>query len=79
HLSAAQRVRQLWSRYQQSRDLIAVGAYAAGSDPETDAAIRHLPAIRSFLRQGLDDAVPHGSSVEQLEALAQRSRAEARS
>src|SRR5581483_1638891 len=35
----ARRFKQLYSRYQRSRDLIAVGAYAAGSDPLLDEAI----------------------------------------
>ncbi|MGC3555728.1 flagellum-specific ATP synthase FliI, partial [Pseudomonas aeruginosa] len=38
HLRDAQRFKQLWTRYQQSRDLISVRAYVAGADPETDLA-----------------------------------------
>ncbi|HET7223003.1 MAG TPA: FliI/YscN family ATPase, partial [Rhodanobacteraceae bacterium] len=33
HQQAARRLKQLYSRYQRSRDLISVGAYVAGSDP----------------------------------------------
>lgn len=71
HLQAAQRLRHLYSRYQQSRDLISVGAYVPGSDPETDAAIERLPAIREFLRQGLRESVDLATSVAQLEAVIQ--------
>src|SRR5690606_5592071 len=39
HLRQAQKCKQLWSRLSQSRDLISVGAYVAGGDPETDQAI----------------------------------------
>lgn len=66
HLKAAQRLKQLYSRYQQSRDLIAVGAYSPGSDPETDEAIRRLPEIRRFLQQSMNEAVGFPNSVEQL-------------
>lgn len=69
HLQAAQRLRQLYSRYQQSRDLINVGAYVPGSDPETDQAIEKLPAIRHFLQQGLKDAVNFETSVAQLKVV----------
>lgn len=69
HLRAAQRLRQLYSRYQQSRDLINVGAYVAGSDPETDQAIARLPAIRQFLQQGLADAVNFETSAAQLNTV----------
>ena len=69
HLRSAQRLRHLYSRYQQSRDLISVGAYVAGSDPETDAAIERLPAIRGFLQQGLTESVNVETSVAQLQAV----------
>ena len=69
HLKLMQRLKQLYSRYQQSRDLIAVGAYVAGADPDTDEAIRMLPHIRKFLRQGLNDSVSFAESVRQLQQL----------
>ena len=56
HLRQAQQLKQLYARYQQSRDLISVGAYAAGSDPLTDKAIAAMPAIQGFLRQGLQES-----------------------
>lgn len=55
HMRQAQRFKQLWSRYQQSRDLISVGAYVPGGDPDTDMAIARQPAMVSYLRQGLHD------------------------
>jgi flagellum-specific ATP synthase len=61
HLRDAQRFKRLWSRYQQSRDLISVGAYVPGGDPETDLAIAKQQQMSHYLRQGLDD------SEEQLE------------
>lgn len=69
HLQAALQVKQWYARYQQSRDLIAVGAYVEGSDPETDEALRRLPAIRHFLQQGIDEAVSLQDSLDQLQAL----------
>jgi flagellum-specific ATP synthase len=44
--------------HKQNEDLITVGAYQRGSDPRVDDAIEHVPAIESFLRQGLDEHVP---------------------
>ena len=71
HLANAQRLKQLYSRYQQSRDLISVGAYVPGSDPDTDAAIERLPAIRRFLHQGLEEAINMAASIQQLEMVVQ--------
>jgi flagellum-specific ATP synthase len=69
HFARAQRFKQVYSRYQQARDLISVGAYVKGSDPETDFAIRYIDAMRDFLRQDLNEASPFDQSVEQLLAL----------
>ena len=69
HLRSAQRLRHLYSRYQQSRDLISVGAYVTGSDPETDAAIERLPAIRQFLQQDLRESVNVATSIAQLQSV----------
>jgi flagellum-specific ATP synthase len=69
HFSRAQRFKQVYSRYQQARDLISVGAYVQGSDPETDFAIQHMPAMRQFLQQGLHERAPLADSIEQLMAV----------
>ncbi|HCW91084.1 MAG TPA: flagellum-specific ATP synthase FliI, partial [Marinobacter sp.] len=69
HLARAQRFKQVYSRYQQARDLISVGAYVKGSDPETDFAIAHIGPMRQFLRQGLDESAPLADSIEQLMSL----------
>lgn len=69
HLQLAQKLKQLYSRYSQNRDLISVGAYQAGSDPEIDHAIERVPHIRTFLQQGLTERVSMGDSVQQLHQL----------
>ena len=69
HLQQAQQFKQLYARYQQSRDLISVGAYAAGSDPLTDRAIAKMPEIQSFLRQGLNESFSLDESRAQLEQV----------
>ncbi|MDH1261741.1 MULTISPECIES: flagellar protein export ATPase FliI [unclassified Pseudomonas] len=68
HLRGAQRFKQLWSRYQQSRDLISVGAYVAGGDPDTDLAIARRPSMLKYLHQGLDESDNLASSSGQLTA-----------
>ena len=66
HLQGAMRVKQLYSRYQQNRDLIAVGAYTKGTDPELDQAIALIPAINDFLRQSLTESFTLDQSLEAL-------------
>jgi len=62
HLKATQRFKQLYSTFQQSRDLINVGAYTAGSDPKIDEAIRIYPQIVEFLQQGINEPVNYEQS-----------------
>ena len=52
-LKMANRFRRLWSLYQQNQDLIQVGAYEIGSNPELDQAIRLREAMENFLRQDM--------------------------
>ena len=66
HLKQAQRFKQLWSRYQQSRDLISVGAYVPGGDADTDLAIARQPAMARYLRQSLGESESMADSVTQL-------------
>ena len=69
HIRLAKQFKTLLSRYQRNRDLINVGAYAAGSDPVLDKAIAIFPQLESFLQQGRNDFSGHAQSVEQLRAL----------
>ncbi|NIC41930.1 flagellar protein export ATPase FliI [Aquabacterium sp. A08] len=66
HQEHARRYRQLYSRYQKSRDLIQLGAYVAGSDPETDQAIALFPGMQRFLMQDMREQAAFAASVTQL-------------
>ena len=54
-MKSAQRLRQFYSRYQQIRELLPLGAYQAGADPEMDTAVQRYPALAAFLKQGLHE------------------------
>ncbi len=51
-----QRAKRLLSIYSDMEELIRLGAYRAGSNPETDEAIRLFPALEAFLAQGKEEA-----------------------
>jgi flagellum-specific ATP synthase len=70
HLMSARRVKQLYSRYMRGRDLVSMGAYVAGSDPELDAALQMWPKIKQFLQQDMDDRVPMPETLLELDAIA---------
>jgi flagellum-specific ATP synthase len=65
------RFKQLYSAYQQNRDLISVGAYARGSDARIDEAIDYHPRLLKFLQQGMNQPVTLSSSRSELDALLQ--------
>jgi flagellum-specific ATP synthase len=65
-LEGATRLRSMLAAYRDKRDLIAIGAYARGSDAVTDRAIDLKDAIDGFLKQRPDEAVPGPDSDDQL-------------
>ena len=68
--SAGHAVRQLMATYKDKADLISIGAYQAGSDPLTDAAIAARAPIDAFLRQSVEEASTAEEAEGMLAALA---------
>ena len=69
HQRLTRKVIQVLAAYREAEDLISIGAYVDGSDPEIDFAKRMIKNIRGFLRQGMDERIPFKDSVDQLRAL----------
>jgi len=57
--------------YRRVEDLINIGAYVGGSSPEIDYAIKKLPEIDTFLRQGIDEKVSYAECLTRLKSLFQ--------
>lgn len=66
HISAAGRLRDLISKYNDAEMLIKIGEYKAGSDAITDEAIRKIEPIRAFLKQGLKELSSFDETVRSL-------------
>jgi type III secretion protein N (ATPase) len=64
--AAAERVRAWLAAYERHRDLIVLGAYQRGSDATTDAALAHLDAMNTFLRQTTAEAAPFAETRRRL-------------
>lgn len=69
HAEMVRRFKQLYSRYQRARDLLAVGAYAPGSDAVLDQAIALYPRMERFLQQGILEQATSQESVTALTTL----------
>lgn len=69
HQLLAKNMKQIYSLYQQNKDLIAIGAYSKGNDPRIDQAINVLPVINFYLQQGMTDVIPYDQSLEQMQEI----------
>lgn len=68
---SVRRFKQMLSRFQRNRDLISVGAYAAGHDLQLDQAIALYPKIEAFLQQGMEERAGYAEAISELEQLFQ--------
>jgi flagellum-specific ATP synthase len=66
HLQHARVLKQIYSLYQQNKDLITLGAYQTGSDPMLDKTIEMMPGINHFLQQGMTDVIPYDEGLVSL-------------
>ncbi|WJV60937.1 flagellar protein export ATPase FliI [Pectobacteriaceae bacterium CE70] len=69
HYAKVRQFKQLLSSYQRNKDLINVGAYAAGSDPQLDRAIKFYPHLETFLQQGIFERCNYDNALQQLSEL----------
>jgi flagellum-specific ATP synthase len=60
------RFRRLMATWEENRDLVSVGAYRAGTNPELDEALQRRPALSAFLQQEVDERVGYASGFRQL-------------
>ncbi len=70
---AARHFKQQYSLYQQNRDLISVGAYVPGTNPDLDAAIAMHPHLLQFMQQNMNQAVSLQVSNNDLAGIIQKS------
>lgn len=69
HLQLADRLRKLWSLYEENKDLISLGAYKKGGDPEIDEAVSKRPKISEFLKQDPTVSEPLESGLAKAKSI----------
>ena len=70
HREHAALVRRLMATYAHSEDLVRIGAYKSGSDPDLDRAIRARAALRGFFTQQVEERVDLANTAGRLARLA---------
>ncbi len=70
HRDAAMTVRRVLAVWQDIEDLVNVGAYAPGSNPDFDVAVKMKPAIDEFLTQAIRERADMVTSRDAILSLA---------
>lgn len=66
HKTAAGKLKNVLATYQDAEDLINIGAYKSGSNPDIDYAITKIKEVNAFLQQDVDDKFDFNQEIEML-------------
>lgn len=69
HKQAAGKLKNVLATYNEAEDLINIGAYKSGSNPNIDYAIEKIDAVNEFLVQDVEEKVDFEESIRRLMAL----------
>lgn len=69
HIALAAQARKHLATYEKARDLVNIGAYVSGSDPEIDAALEVIPRLNAFLQQPNQEVTPFDVTLEKLREI----------
>lgn len=71
HQTLANQFRQLYSNYLQVKELLPLGGYQPGQDPDLDRAVAMYPSLSAYLQQSAHESVSYEESLTQLATLFQ--------
>ena len=71
HKEASGRLKNVLATYTEAEDLINIGAYKKGSNPEIDYAIKKINAVNEYLMQRTDEKFDFEEELELLKNLFQ--------
>jgi len=72
HLAASRTIMRSMATWNEIEDLVNIGAYAPGSNPDFDAVVQTRDAILKFLQQGISERVSFADARQQLISVAQQ-------
>lgn len=70
HVQARRAVRRMMAAYQEVEELVQIGAYVRGSNPEADRAIELRQDIEALLRQSVDEPAEFRQTIDRLSKIA---------
>jgi FliI/YscN family ATPase len=69
HKRAREKAIRILANYRSSEDLINIGAYVKGSNPEIDEALKYIQNLNAFLRQRIEEGAKFEDTVERFVEL----------
>ncbi len=69
HKQVAGKLKNVLATYNEAEDLINIGAYRPGSNPDIDYAISKIQSVNEFLRQDIYDKFTFEETIEMLSAI----------
>lgn len=69
HKTLAGKIKNIMATYAEAEDLINIGAYRAGSNPDIDDAIAKIRSVNAFLRQDTDEKVSFEETLAGMRAI----------
>ncbi len=69
HKALAAKLRDILSLYSKNEDLIAIGAYKAGTNPKLDQAIQKIDRINGFLMQQTDESFSYEQVIQHMHKI----------
>lgn len=67
--AVASKLRNLMSVYNSNQDLISIGAYKSGTNPELDYAIAKMDQINDFLQQSVGEKISYQDTVRLMQEI----------
>ncbi len=72
HKAVAGKLKNVLATYTEAEDLINIGAYKSGANPNIDFAIAKIEAVNEFLMQGVDEKFSFEEVIALLETIFQK-------
>ncbi|MBA4310968.1 MAG: flagellar protein export ATPase FliI [Chlorobiaceae bacterium] len=72
HRLRAQSFKEILSTYREAEDLIKIGAYVKGSNPQIDHALSKISALKNFLKQDMVDSAIYEETIQRLDSIIEK-------
>ena len=69
HKAASGKLNNVLATYREAEDLVNIGAYKPGSNPNIDYALEKIDQVNEFLMQGTEEKFDFEEEIEQLCAI----------